>query len=266
MDLLLTDVEIPEGTIEITETTFHNHRLVASVKIPDSVLVIRERAFADCVNLKKIELPAGIMAIAKGAFYNCANLESVNIPEQVSTIEEGVFEDCSGLESIVLPENVTAIRDRAFKNCTGIKNLVLPDNLISCSATAFPNSRKYLPINKNYKYQDGMMINTYNNMLLFYTGEATEVKTPKDIKGIAFRAFSNSGVKSVRVREGVTSISDEAFVDVGCETKVILPESVDYIDNSAFDKNVKVYCHKGSYAEGWCRNNPDYSQLADEEA
>ena len=26
MDLLLNDVEIPEGTIEITEDTFHNHR------------------------------------------------------------------------------------------------------------------------------------------------------------------------------------------------------------------------------------------------
>lgn len=264
MDLLLNDVEIPEGTIEITEDTFHNHRLVSSVKIPESVLVIRERAFADCVNLKSIELPADLMAIAKSAFLNCANLESINIPEGISTIEEGVFEDCAALESIVLPENVTAIKDRAFSRCTGIKNLVLPDNLISCSKTAFPNSRRYLPINKNYKYEDGMMINTYNNMLLFYDGEKKEVRTPEDVKGIAFRAFTGSNVTKVRVTEGVTSISDEAFVDCGENPIVLLPESVDYIDNSAFDTRTKVYCHKGSYAEGWCRNNPDFNQLADE--
>lgn len=264
MDLLLNDVEIPEGTIEITEDTFHNHRLVSSVKIPESVLVIRERAFADCVNLKSIELPAGLMAIEKGAFYNCANLESVNIPEGISTIEEGVFEDCAGLESIILPENVTAIKDKAFARCTGIKNLVLPDNLISCSKTAFPNSRKYLPINKNYKYENGMMINTANSMLLFYDGEAKEVTTPEGIKGIAFRAFNGSGITKVRVSEGVTSISDEAFIDCGDNPVVILPESVDYIDNSAFDTKTKVFCHKGSYAENWCRNNPDFNQIADE--
>lgn len=264
MDLLLSDVEIPEGTIEITEDTFHNHRLISSVKIPESVLVIRERAFADCVNLKHIVLPEGLMAIAKSAFYNCATLESVNIPSGISTIEEGVFEHCEALESIVLPENVTAIKDKAFAGCTGIKQLVLLDNLISCSRTAFPNSRKYLPINKNYKYEDGMMINTYNSMLLFYDGDKKEVTIPENIKGIAFRAFTGSGVTKVRVSEGVTSISDEAFVNCGENAIVLLPESVDYIDNSAFDTKTKVYCHKGSYAEGWCRNNPDFDQLADD--
>ena len=265
MDLLLTDVEIPEGTIEITETTFYNHRLVSSIKIPESVLVIRERAFADCVNLKTLELPKGLMAIAKGAFHNCANLESINIPEGISTIEEGVFEDCAGLESIVLPEILTAIKDRAFAGCTGIKNLVLPNNLISCSKTAFPNSRKYLPINKCYKYEDGMMINSENNMLLFYDGDKKEVRTPEGIKGIAFRAFNGSNVTKVRVSDGVTSISDEAFLDCGENAVVLLPESVDYIETSAFDTKTKVFCHKGSYAEGWCRNNPDFKQLADEE-
>lgn len=264
MDLLLNDIEIPEGTIEITETSFQNHRLVSSIKIPESVLVIRERAFVDCVNLKSIELPAGLMALANSAFYNCASLESVNIPDGISTIEESVFEGCTNLESIVLPENVIAIKNNAFAKCTGIKNLVLPDNLISCSKTAFPNSRKYLPINKNYTYSNGMMINTLNNMLLFYDGEQKEIRTPENVKGIAFRAFTDSNVTKVHVREGVTSISDEAFVNCGNNAIVFLPESVDFIENSAFDNKTKIYCHKGSYAEGWCRNNPDFNQLEDE--
>lgn len=265
MDLLLTDVEIPEGTTEITENTFHNHRLVASVKIPEGVLVIGERAFADCVNLKKIELPESLMAIGKEAFLNCATLEDINIPNNIVTIEEGTFEDCANLESIIIHENVTTIKDRAFANCNGIKNLVLPDNLISCAASAFPNSRKYLPVNKSYRYEDGMMMNIVNDMLLFYSGDKTEVKVPDGIKGIAARAFKDSHVKTVRVCEGVKSISDEAFIKTGENVTVILPESIEYIENSAFDKSVHVLCPKGSYAEGWCRNNPDFSQLADQE-
>lgn len=265
MDLQLIDVEIPEGTIELTETTFHNHRLVSSVKIPESVVIIGERAFADCVNLKEIKLPSGLREIRKGAFYNCATLEEINIPNEITTIEESAFEDCSSLQSIILDENIISIKEKAFAGCTGIKQLVLPDNLISCSATAFPNSKKYLPINKNYKYEDGMMINTSNEMLLFYSGDKQNVVVPAKVKGIAFRAFYNSNVKVVRLKEGVKSISDEAFVKSGEEVKVILPESIEYIETSAFDSNVKIYCKKGSYSEGWCRNNPDYSQLDDEE-
>ena len=265
MDLPLIDVVIPEGTTEITGTTFHNHRMVSSIKIPESVLVIGENAFADCVNLKSVELPQNLMAIGKRAFYNCASLESVDIPSNITTIEEGTFEDCTGLQSIVLHENITSINEKAFANCTGIKNLVLPDNLISCAKSAFPNSEKYLPINKNYKYEDGMMFNTFNSMLLFYSGSKKNVATPEGIKGIGRRAFFGTDMESVRIREGVISIGEESFVNCGSDTKVIIPESVDFIENSAFGTSVKIFCKKASYSENWCRNNPNCVQLEDEE-
>lgn len=265
MDLLLSDVEISEGTTEITETTFRNHRLISSIKIPDSVLVIGERAFADCVNLKTIELPDSIMAIGKYAFANCINLESLSIPPNIKTIEEGVFEDCASLQSVSLSDSISAIKDRAFANCTGIKQLELPDNLISCAATSFPNSPKYLSINKNYKYENGMMINTANSMLLFYSGEKKDITVPAEVKGIAFRAFYDTHMQSVRIPEGVISISEEAFANCGEHVKVVLPESMEFIENSAFDSKVDILCKKGSYAENWCRHNPDYHQLLDEE-
>lgn len=265
-DMPLIDFEIPEGTTEISETTFQNHRLVRSVKIPDSILVIGERAFADCINLKEIKFPKELMAIGKEAFKNCIALEELEIPEGITTIEESTFEDCAGLESVILPESLTSIKDKAFANCTGIKNLVLPDNLTSCSSTAFPNSQKYLPINKVYKYDNGMMVNTSNEMLLFYNGKKKFVVTPDYVKGIAFRAFYGcTHLEQVRISEGTKSVSDEAFTNCG-SARVIIPESVEYMENSAFDPSVKVFCRKGSYAEGWCRNNPDYQQLCDEEA
>ena len=266
MDLLLNDVEVPEGITEITESTFKNHRFIASLKIPNTILVIGERAFEDCVNLKSIELPQSILAIGKYAFHNCSALESINIPEEVKTIEEGTFKDCTGLESIVLHENITSIKDDAFANCTGIKNLVLPDNLISCSSTAFPNSRKYLPMNKNYICDDdGMVINTMNSILLFYCGNKKNVKIPTTVKGIGFRAFWGCSLESVRVPEGVTSIGEGAFDECGDEVKVVLPESVDFIENQAFGSCAKILCKKASYAENWCRTNPDCKQLDDEE-
>ncbi len=260
----MSDVEIPEGTTEITEETFRNHRMISSVKIPESVLVIGDKAFADCVNLKKITLPSGLMAIGKYAFYNCAALESIVIPEEVRTIEECTFKNCECLESVVLGENITSIKSEAFANCTGIKQLDISDNLISCASNAFPNSRKYLTINSNYKSENGLLINTVNGLLLFYDGEEKTVKVPSCVKGIAFRAFYGTSLDVIRLSEGVKSVNDEAFVNCGTDVSVVLPESIDFIENRAFGPCVKIFCRKGSYSESWCRNNPDCRQLEDE--
>ena len=106
------------------------------------------------------------------------------------------------------------------------------------------------------------MINTGNSMLLFYNGDAEEVKTSREVRGISPRAFYGTKAKLVRISEGVTSISEEAFAGTK-GISVILPETVDYIELSAFDKHAKVLCHKGSYAENWCHES-GLKQLEDE--
>ena len=113
--------------------------------------------------------------------------------------------------------------------------------------------------------EDGMMFNTFNSMLLFYSGSKKNVATPEGIKGIGRRAFFGTDMESVRIREGVISIGEESFVNCGSDTKVIIPESVDFIENSAFGTSVKIFCKKASYSENWCRNNPNCIQLEDEE-
>ena len=107
-----------------------------------------------------------------------------------------------------------------------------------------------------------MMVNMANNMLLFYNGEDEIVYTPEGVRGISYRAFYGTPSKLIRVNEGVTSISDEAFAGTS-GVSVIMPESVDYIEFSAFDRNARVLCHKGSYAENWCHET-GLRQLEDE--
>lgn len=258
----LSEIIIEDGITEINENTIENHKNITSVKIPDSVLVIADKAFANCINLKEIKLPAGIMHIGKAAFSNCISLESIEIPEGIKSIEESCFEGCESLESISLPETVTIIKDKAFAGCTGIKNLILPDNLTSCTSNAFPNCQKYLPVNKVYRYENEMMVNTYNKMLLFFNGKRKKVVTPKDVRGIAFRAFYGTEAELIRITDNITSISDEVFINAKNPVEIIIPDSVDYIEISAFDENTTILCPKGSYAEHWCRNGK-FTQLED---
>lgn len=246
-----SEVIIEAGTKEIDENTIKNHRNVTSVKLPESLLVIGEGSFANCINLKSIIIPPGVTFIGRYAFANCISLESIEIPDGIKSIEECTFVGCESLESLILPETVTQIKNKAFEACTGIKNLVLPSNLTFCAADAFPNSKTYLPVNKSYKYDNGIMLNQNNNILLFYDGNAKNVSTPENVKGIANRAFYGTSVERVRITENVTSIGEEAFIKCKNPISIYIPESVDYIESSAFDKNCKIFCKKGSYSELW---------------
>ncbi len=248
-----TDFIIPEGTTQIDENTISDHRNLGSVKLPESLLVIGDGAFANCINLKNIIIPAGVVTIGRYAFANCISLESVEIPDGVKSIEECAFVGCETMESLILPETLTQIKNKAFEGCTGIKNLVIPSNLTECAANAFPNSKKYLPVNKSYKYENGVMVNESNNILLFYDGTAKCVATPENVRGIASRAFYGTSVERVRICENVRSIGGEAFVKCKNPISIYIPQSVDYIESSAFDENCKIFCKKGSYSELWCR-------------
>ncbi len=249
------NIIIPEGTKEINENTFENHRNITSVKIPDSVERIGEKAFANCVSLKSIDLPNSVISIGAEAFINCLLLESINIPEGITQIEEGTFEGCESLEFINLPESVTVIKEKAFSGCTGIKNLVIPSNLISCNANSFPYSEKFLTVNKAYKYEKGFMINQNNGTLLFFNGKRDIVAVPSDVKEIASHAFSEVPAKKIYLNESVTKISQEAFTGFKDTVEIFVTASVNDIEKGAFDKNCKVICPKGSYAEDWCKNN-----------
>ncbi len=247
-----TEVQIPLGTIEIDEKTFSNHRNVLSVTIPEGVQIISEKAFASCVHLRNLTLPSSIVSIGKYAFADCSELESITIPEGVRVIEEGVFSGCTGLQSVELPDSVVTINEKAFEACTGLKGIVLSSNIMSCSAKAFPGTGRILLTNKTYKDINGMVVNTANEMLLFYRGENEEALIPGEVKGIGDRAFFGSAVKSIKIPEGVISIGEEAFASCPNLEKLILPDSVANIATSAFDSNTKILCHHGSSPESWC--------------
>ena len=97
------------------------------------------------------------------------------------------------------------------------------------------------------------MVNESNNILLFYDGTAKCVATPENVRGIASRAFYGTSVERVRICENVRSIGGEAFVKCKNPISIYIPQSVDYIESSAFDENCKIFCKKGSYSELWCR-------------
>ena len=247
-----SNIEIPLGTIEICEGFIKNPRAVTSVTIPEGVQVIGKRAFASCVNLHEITLPASIVSIGRYAFADCSSLEQIEVPEGVRYIDEGTFSGCTGMQYAKLPNSVIGVGPRAFEACTGLKGIELSDNIMSCSAKAFPGTGRILLTNRTYRDFNGMVVNTSNNMLLFYRGEETDVAIPAEVKGIGDYAFFGTSVASVKIPNTVISIGELAFAQCPNLSKLKLPDSVSNIATSAFDANVQLFCHHGSAPESWC--------------
>ena len=93
----ITEYEIPDGVLEISNGAFRGCKNLKSVKIPDSVTKIGNEAFWRCYALESITIPAGVTEIGGRAFAVCKALESITIPASVTEIGDGAFARCDSL-------------------------------------------------------------------------------------------------------------------------------------------------------------------------
>ena len=157
---------------------------------------IPSSAFSECKQLQSITLPATIRKIEDFAFYDCNSLKGITLPEGLTEIGEWVF--CkTQMETFYLPKNVTSI---------GRCILSMNDNLISIVVS--PENQKFdsrngcnAIISKNVGSTPSLVIGCRYTMI------------PEDVVNISYGAF-----------DGVTGM-----------TSIVLPASVNYIAENAFN-------------------------------
>ena len=73
-DEILTELDIPDGTTNISKNAFIGCSSLTSVKVPKSVTNIGSEAFYMCTNLTSVTVLDSVNSIGKWAFYGCDNL------------------------------------------------------------------------------------------------------------------------------------------------------------------------------------------------
>lgn len=157
----------------------------------------------DAQRLIKVTIPESVTKIKDNAFNSCISLVEINIPNRVTEICDGAFAECSSLKSIGLPDSVTEIGRYAFAN-TGLTSLILP---------------KYV----TYLGWD----------ILNGTEGVTTLTIPKTVTD-AGSALEQSYVQDLTFESGCAEIPEGIANGAQHLTKVIIPESVIKIGNSAF--------------------------------
>lgn len=268
----IKSVTIPEGVIEIGDSTFGYCKYLETAILPKSLERINSRAFSGCSSLKSISFTEGLKYIGHYSFLGCSSLKNITIPTSLLEIGPGCF-DGTSLEHIQIPEG-TKIAMSSFSNTPYEKRLDqewLEQHLVFLQKINFSKKQKewyenalcpycggkykgilkktcsfcgklkedsftpndiLLEMTKERHNEDDFTIE--NGVLTKYHGILPDVMIPKGVHIIGDKSFEALSIRSVIIPEGVTEIGSCSFS--GCKRllSVILPDTLREIKFFAF--------------------------------
>ena len=248
--------DLPKGITEVPNYMFCKHKGVESLYIPDTVTKISDDAFFNST-IKIQQIPETVTDIGDGVFRYCYNINALVMSPNITNMGETIFKGCTNLSEVTFVKTATKsgiptdwIAENTFQGCSNLKTINVTwgeDDPINEYAPWGANNATI-----NYKYWDSIPVvfrfpkgfekipdylfndSTMGALLI---PSVTEIYLGDECKEIGCYAFAKAdAVTTVHFPEGLTTVRDHAFS--GCVNLRIseLPESVENIEDSAFEK------------------------------
>lgn len=206
--------------------------------VPDCVKTVYKQAF-EYTGFERITLGKSVKSIGYKAFSNCRKLTEIVLADSVEHMAESVFEGCKNLKEIVIPPKVKSLNNNVFGGCGSLKKIYIPENILNIygnPCTGAESALKSFGAAKNNAHYMSIDGNLYSKdkyeMLQYAQGKNESVFT---------------------VPDGVEKIRGYAFSDCKNLKKIIIPESVGFIDYNAFCRSmlefIEVDENNGRYTD-----------------
>ena len=238
---------------------------VLKVVMDNEITNIPDGMFKNYKNIKEVELPNGLEIIGKNAFANCKSLKEIVLLRHISKVSDYAFFNCTGLESvyIFLTSNANpnghydtipcgTIEDNAFYGCNNMKDVT------TGYAVNFPKSWPDSVEEIHANFRSGLASYAKEHGITLIKFESSEYQTWPDVgenvvgytdgfyfvgnKGVIIKKtmLPELGCKTVIMGNGVEGIETSGMSYKRELEYVYLPESIEYIENYAFQCDAKL--------------------------
>lgn len=199
----------PSGEV-VGSTTIVGNKAVIFMDSED--MIARDGADVDLEKLFPAETK-----VEDWQYYRETGLKEMELPRGTTQIGRFGFAR-SGLKKIIIPEGVTTIRYAAFYHCDDLQEISIPSTVTKVENKAFTFTPWLNAFLDGTDDTDGDFLIVGDGVLLAYRGNQPEVIIPEGVKYIAPEAFLNhKEIKNVRWPESLEYVEESAFS--GCEFK-----------------------------------------------
>lgn len=195
----------------------------------------------DASKITNVMIDDGVTSIGEYAFLNCKSLETITIPGSVTSVGFCAFENCTSLTDITYTGTIEQFRNMSF----GEYNNGLRSKVIHCTDGD-------ITYGISWTLEDGVL-----------TVSGMGGMEPYD-EGKAPWNDERDSIKSIVIKDGVTSINCNAFYSCRNVTDVTIADSVTVIERGAFSYceslkslNISVNVTDVCDAFGGCTNLTD---------
>lgn len=247
----------------IGEFAFEGETRLREVRLPSRLRRIRTGAFAGCTNLYKIDIPASVTEIGASAFSNAVRLGTLAIPADSNLISIGdkAFANCTKLRRVDLPASLERVNGSAFLGTTSNMEINVASknkHFVSVDGVLFNYTKSMIvayPAGRTAAYTVPENVRYIGSCAFAYTkASSVDLGSVTEIGGSAFAASSLSAVvipdtvismgeyafqssaylSSVKIGNGLRSISKEAFEYCSNLSEITIPAGIESIGGAAF--------------------------------
>ncbi|MDE5601103.1 MAG: leucine-rich repeat protein [Clostridia bacterium] len=140
------------------------------------------------------------------------------VPYGITSILENQFKDNESIVEAIIPDTVTSIGKNAFSKCKKLMKVEIPDSVTNIEYGAFNEcvSLQLVSIGKGVQKIDAYAFCKCESL--------TSIKLPESLIEIANHAFAKSGLASITIPQGVTSIGLGMFTSCNKLTSITVAQ------------------------------------------